>query len=315
MPTPCRIAVFYDGTYFNKVTNYYLYQHERRARLSIKGLHDFIVAEVAKAEGTDPRLCQIVDASYFRGRLTAQMAQERDKLFGERLFEDMLLRADVNLFQEHVQVLGDGSFEERRIDVWMALEAFEATQLKHYDVVVLLSGDGDFVPLVRKLAGLGARVMLLGWDFSFEREGKQHRTQVSGALLDKVHYPVMMDKVIDARERRADPLVNNLFLSRPADLPPRNAPSSAPLPAPAPAEPEDLLERPGVLVNWFPDKGYGFIRPVLGGDNLFFHVSELQDCAADQLYLQCSLSYLLARGERGPVAKQVRMLGEDAPPL
>ncbi|MFO1253269.1 MAG: hypothetical protein U1E77_19545 [Inhella sp.] len=129
MPTPCRIAVFYDGTYFNKVTNYYLYQHERRARLSIKGLHDFIVAEVAKGEGADPRLCQIVDASYFRGRLTAQMAQERDKLFGERLFEDMLLRADVNLFQQHV--LGAGRRQlrgapHRRLD---GAGVLEATQL------------------------------------------------------------------------------------------------------------------------------------------------------------------------------------------
>ncbi|MFO1253268.1 MAG: cold shock domain-containing protein [Inhella sp.] len=177
--------------------------------------------------------------------------------------------------------------------------------------MVLLIGDGDFVPLVRKLAGLGTRVMLLGWDFQLRARGRRYRTQVSGALPDKVHYPVMMDKVIDARERRADPLVNNLFLrARPTC---RRATRRCP--APAPAEVEDALERLGVLVNWFPDKGYGFIRLVLGGDNLFFHVSELQDCAADQLYLQCSLSYLLARGDRGPVAKQVRPLGEDAPPL
>ena len=67
----CRIAVFYDGSYFKKVSDYYLFQHERRARLSIKGLHEFIAAEVARVEGLDARQCQIVDASYFRGRLTA----------------------------------------------------------------------------------------------------------------------------------------------------------------------------------------------------------------------------------------------------
>lgn len=301
----CRIAVFYDGTYLNKVSNYYLYQHERHARLSVKGLHEFIVAEVAKAENTDARMCQIVDASYFRGRLTAPMAQERERLFAERMFEDMLLRADVNLFQQHVSVLPDGSFEERRIDVWMALEAYEMTSLKHYDVCVLLTGDGDFVPLVRKLNALGARVMLLGWDFSFEREGKQHRTQVSAALIDRVNYPVMMDKVIDARERRGDPLVNNLFQPRAPEGQAR-APRepSAPAAAALPVVEGQLCE--GTIANLLTDKGFGFVRPADGGDNLFFHVSELIDTTLDALEVQDPVSYVLARSERGPVARQVR---------
>lgn len=37
--TLLRVGVFYDGTYFSHVSNYYLYQHERKARLSIEGCH------------------------------------------------------------------------------------------------------------------------------------------------------------------------------------------------------------------------------------------------------------------------------------
>ena len=37
-----RIGVFYDGGFFSQVSNYYCYQHERKARLSVTGLHEFI---------------------------------------------------------------------------------------------------------------------------------------------------------------------------------------------------------------------------------------------------------------------------------
>jgi cold shock CspA family protein/uncharacterized LabA/DUF88 family protein len=294
----CRIAVFYDGTYFNKVSNYYLYQHERRARVSIKGLHDFILAEVAKAEGVDARHCQIVDASYFRGRLTAQQAQDQDKLMSDRLFEDVLMRADVTMFQQHVMTRGDGSFEEKRIDVWLALEAYEMASLKRYDVCVLLTGDGDFVPLVRKLNTLGSRVMLLGWDFSYERDGKVFRTYVSAALIEQANYPLMMDKVIDARERRADPMINNLFVPRLADAAPRAA-----LRVQGPQADESA----GVVFNLLPEKGFGFIKPSAGGDNIFFHASEVVDVGIHDLKLQDRVAFVLGQGDRGPVARKVRL--------
>ena len=37
-----RIGVFYDCGFFSQVSNYYCYQHERKARLSATGLHEFI---------------------------------------------------------------------------------------------------------------------------------------------------------------------------------------------------------------------------------------------------------------------------------
>ena len=67
-----RIGVFYDGGFFSQVSNYYCYQHERKARLSVTGLHEFIREEVAKAEGVDKRYCQIVDSHYFRGQVVSQ---------------------------------------------------------------------------------------------------------------------------------------------------------------------------------------------------------------------------------------------------
>ena len=72
-----RIGVFYDGNYFLHVSNFYNYFHERKSRISISGLHHFIRNHVAQQEGTDERLCQIVDAHYFRGRLSANEASQQ----------------------------------------------------------------------------------------------------------------------------------------------------------------------------------------------------------------------------------------------
>src|SRR5438270_12265510 len=90
-----RIGVFYDGNFFWYVSNYYAYVHHRKARLSISGLHEFIRDQVSKSEGIDGRYCQIVDAHYFRGRFSALEAQNRQKLFADRTWDDVLMREGV----------------------------------------------------------------------------------------------------------------------------------------------------------------------------------------------------------------------------
>lgn len=69
-----RIGVFYDGNYFLKISDYYYFQHDRKARISLEGLHEFIRHQVAEEEDVDVRLSQIIDAHFFRGRLSATEA-------------------------------------------------------------------------------------------------------------------------------------------------------------------------------------------------------------------------------------------------
>ncbi|MFD1140015.1 NYN domain-containing protein [Larkinella insperata] len=210
-----RIAVIYDGNYFLHVSNYYNYSHERRSRISISGLHEFIRAQVAQEEETDFRLCQIVDAHYFRGRLNAHEASQRgNQLFYDRLFDDILMSEGVVTHYLPVKNF-QGSRQEKGIDVWLALETFELTISKQFDVVVLITADGDYVPLIRKLNTLGTRIMVLSWDFEYYNdEGEKLVTRTSQDLLKEVSYPVAMHEMIDTRLRKNDPLIQNLFVKQ-----------------------------------------------------------------------------------------------------
>jgi uncharacterized LabA/DUF88 family protein/cold shock CspA family protein len=210
-----RIGVFYDGNYFLHVSNYYNYSHERRSRISISGLHDFIRRQVAEEEGVNERLCQIVDAHYFRGRLNAHEANQRgNQLFYDRLFDDILMSEGVVTHYLPVKTY-QGYRQEKGIDVWLALEAFELAQYKKFDVVVLITSDGDYVPLIRKLNTVGSRIMVLSWDFEFQNEqGEKQITRTSQDLLEEVSYPVAMHELIDNRIRKNDTVIQNLFVKQ-----------------------------------------------------------------------------------------------------
>ena len=69
-----RVGIFYDGNYFWHVSTFYYLHHERKSRLSVGGLHRFLRYQIAQMESTQPELCKIVDAHYFRGRLSASEA-------------------------------------------------------------------------------------------------------------------------------------------------------------------------------------------------------------------------------------------------
>jgi cold shock CspA family protein len=317
-----RIGIFYDGNFFFHVSNYYHYHHERRARISIGGLHAFVRQQVADCEKTDPRYCQIVDAHYFRGRLRAADAEDRDLLYKERVFDDVLVREGVTT--HYLPLTREG---EKGIDVWLALEAYETAIYKRFDVVVLVVCDGDFLPLVRKLNTLGTRVMVLGWDFRyFDANNNERETRTAQVLLDEVTYPIMMHPIIEDRARQRDSLINGLFvprkefgsnpmIPRPAVL----APSFPSLPNPAPrnggeggkglpAPPEG--EGAPLSTGWIQTlkNGYGFIVPDQGGPNMFFFHEDVMGTDFFDLKTGDRVQYVVGQNDRGVCAKEVRRL-------
>jgi uncharacterized LabA/DUF88 family protein/cold shock CspA family protein len=302
-----RMGIVYDGNFFLHVSNYYLYHHDRNARISLDGLHAFVRSKVAELEGTETRYCPIVDAHYFRGRLPSKIVEERNRLLSERVFEDILIRQ--NITTHYLPVSGSA---EKGIDVWLALETYELAVLKRYNVIVLIAGDGDFVPLVRKLNALGTRVMLLGWDFRYQDEnGEERETRTSQALQAECTYPMLMSSVIDDADAD-DALINNLFVPAPAfprevrepreSSRPAYTASSARAVSPSVATDDDSLYEGNIKRI---KEGYGFITaPQLEGDIFFYHTdvlnNEFNDLAEGDL-----VEFKLGKNEKGITAREI----------
>ena len=131
-----------DGNYFWHVSTFYYQFHERKSRLSVGGLHRFLKYQIAQLEGTSPELCKIVDAHYFRGRLSAAEAAKAsgDVLFYERLFDDVLNSEGVMMHHLPLSRTGKGNKKkEKGVDVLFALEAYERALQNQFDVVVLIA--------------------------------------------------------------------------------------------------------------------------------------------------------------------------------
>jgi cold shock CspA family protein len=193
-----------------------------------------------------------------------------------------------------------GYRQERGIDVWMALEAFELTLHKQFDVVVLIASDSDFVPLVRKLHTLGVRVMLLAWDYEyFDEEGRRRSTVTSQELWEEVTYPVAMQELIEEGDDESSFPIVRLFVERKRQ-------AYVPDAVVENIEIEENGERRQSTIFSLKD-GYGFVT-YPQTNNLFFHHSFLIDTDFNDLREGDTVEFTLSRNDRGePIARNVKL--------
>ena len=284
----CRIGVFYDGNFLLHASNYYNYIHPVKRRLSLSGLHNFIRHRVAEEEGIEPSKCQIAQAHYFRGRLNAaEAAQRGNQLYNDRVFDDILMSEGI---QPHYLPLRNlqGKKEERGIDVWLSLEAYELAMTGRIDTVVLIVSDTDYTPLMRKLTGLGLRIMLLSWEFEYVNDdGVKMVTKTSHELLSLATYPVAMHDVINYGVQQNNPLISEMFVA----------------PDPSRQAHEQTFETSEILSL---KNGFGFIK--YPNNNLFFHYQDVVGEFAD-LNVGDPVEFTIEQNQqKQDVAKNVRKL-------
>lgn len=284
----CRIGVFYDGNFLLHASNYYNYIHPVKRLLSLGGLHNFIRHRVAEEEGIEPSKCQIAQAHYFRGRLNAaEAAQRGNQLYNDRVFDDILMSEGI---QPHYLPLRNlqGKKEERGIDVWLSLEAYELAMTGRIDTVVLIVSDTDYTPLMRKLTGLGLRIMLLSWEFEYVNDdGVKMVTKTSHELLSLATYPVAMHDVINYGVQQNNPLISEMFVA----------------PDPSRQAREQTFETSEILSL---KNGFGFIK--YPNNNLFFHYQDVVGEFAD-LNVGDPVEFTIEQNQqKQDVAKNVRKL-------
>lgn len=311
-----RIGIFYDGNYFYHVSNYYCYVHQRRSRLSIPGLHEFVKSLISSREGVNERLCQIVDCHYFRGRLPAMEANARQILLNERIFDDILMREGV---VTHYLPVTKGI--EKGVDVSLALEALELTIFKHFNVVVLIASDGDYLPLVRKLNALGTRVVVLGWNFTYmDENGNERYTSTSAKLLNEASYPVPMHDYIDGRlkiDQRMNFDIDNLFVSS-AQVAPPYVPLREGTQGNVSNQYDDsesqktsqnsgkIIRQRGKIVQL--KSGYGFLESENSKKDLFFFWQDVENADFNSLQTGDTLEYEPGSNDKGECARKILLI-------
>ena len=138
----CRIGVFYDGSFFVYAQRYYY--HERDLGwLVFQPFHAFIEAFMAHKEQGYASY-KVVYAAWHQGLYKSSKATP-DQLRIDRNRHHDLMHAGVETkYLPMSQTQG-----EKGTDVALAIDALQVGLSNTIDVAVLVTGDGDFVPLVR----------------------------------------------------------------------------------------------------------------------------------------------------------------------
>src|SRR5687768_4919926 len=92
-PRLLRVACFYDGSFFVRVSNYYKHYHDRKSYLSFTGIHEYIRQKIAEQEGTERNHVQMIQSHFFRGRFSLQAAKTANALEADRYFDQLLMYA------------------------------------------------------------------------------------------------------------------------------------------------------------------------------------------------------------------------------
>ena len=161
------IGVFIDGGYYAKIDEGL--KKSLSLQVNLNSLLSYVRKQVSEKYQVSYEDCQITENHYFRGRYRVYDANNKHLLYSERKFEDALIENDVVFHYKHLREVkkdGEVTIVEKGIDTWYALETYELTLLRKFEVVVLITGDADHEMIARKLKALKSRVLLLTWNMS-----------------------------------------------------------------------------------------------------------------------------------------------------
>ena len=181
----CRIGVFFDGSYFNYAQRYFYYQRSL-GWLDMRAFHSLIENYIHTREQSYNNQ-RVVYAAWFQGLFSASQASESQLRFERNLHHD-LLHAGIDPKYLPMAQNGQG---EKGVDVALAVDALQVGLDGKIDVAVLVTGDGDLVPLVRALMKHGIRVMAAYFQYD---DGDQH-SFINDRLLSACNYDLNINQI------------------------------------------------------------------------------------------------------------------------
>jgi hypothetical protein len=186
----CRIGVFYDGSFFSHAQRYF-YHDRKIGWLSYQPFHALLEHFISTKE-QDFASYKVVYAAWHQGLFTSKDATEEQLRFDRNRYHDLLHAGIEPKYLPMSQTQG-----EKGIDVALAVDALQVGLDGKIDVAVLVTGDSDFVPLVRALNKQGIRVLAAYFDFT-DKTGR--KCFINERLLNSCNYSVDISGLDKNRE-------------------------------------------------------------------------------------------------------------------
>lgn len=186
----CRIGVFYDGSFFVYAQRYFY--HDREVGwLSYQPFHAFLEYFISTKEQGFAGY-KVVYASWHQGLFSSKDAPEDKLRFDRNQYYDLLHAGIEPKYLPMSQSQG-----EKGTDVALALDALQVGLYMKIDIAVLVTGDGDFVPLVRALNKQGIRVLVAYFAFT---DNTGRKSFINERLLNCCDYSVDISALDKNRE-------------------------------------------------------------------------------------------------------------------
>jgi len=186
----CRIGIFYDGSYFAYAQRYFYYE-KQLGWLVFQPLHTFF-EDFLRQKEQEYSNYKVVYASWHQGMFTAKEATQEQLKCDRNLYHDLM---HAGIEPKYVPMSQQGV--EKGTDVALAVDALQVGLDGKIDIAVLVTGDGDLVPLVRALNKQGIRVLVAYFDFI---DGHGKKSFINERLLKCCNYAVDIGRLDDDKE-------------------------------------------------------------------------------------------------------------------
>jgi len=138
---------------------------------------------------------KVVCSAWFQGLFKDSEADEKNLRLDRKRHHDML-HAGI----EPKNIPMSETKGEKGIDVYMAVEALQVGLNGKVDLAILVTGDGDFVPLVRTLMKNGVRVLIA----YFEYEEGTFKSYANERLINAANYSLNCNALENDRDFKGD---------------------------------------------------------------------------------------------------------------
>ncbi len=200
-----RVGFFLDGYTLKKVNEYYLKYHRYHARLDFRELKGWVRDFSMRLFGREG--CPIeIESHYYHPYVRNADSADLSMGDGMERFERQLALAG---FEVHYNTPGD--VNRMGPNMQLVEDAYLYAYYHKIDVLVLLSTQGQYSTLPERLKREGVPMLLLGWNFNYEKDNTTVYWRTDSCLRELSGYYVAMEEVAEKYPPRRC-AARNLFL-------------------------------------------------------------------------------------------------------